>query len=168
MDYKRTTHIPNILFDELLTSLTGSELKILLVILRKTNGWIDQKTGKRKSRDKISYKQFQSKTGISKRSVIRAVNSLIDSNYIAATDFEGSILNAENRQGNWCIYYTSLIDSVTKVTPPGDNSDTELVTKEIPIKTNTIKLKKEKLREWENIKKIKNEISEMLNVKRDS
>ena len=164
MQYKRTTYIPNILFDELLSSLTGSELKILLVILRKTNGWIDAKTGKRKERAQISYRQFQNKTGISKRSVIRAVNSLIVRNFVTATDFRGNVLTGENKQGNWCIFYTSLIELVTKETITGDITGTKSVTKELPTKTNTLKLKEEKLREWENIQKIKEEIRKQFEV----
>ena len=58
MMLNQTTPVPNILFDALLPTLTESELKVLLVIIRQTYGWFDFKTKKRKQRDWISYSQF--------------------------------------------------------------------------------------------------------------
>lgn len=45
---KNSTQVPNILFDQYLPKLTEAELKIVLVIIRQTNGWIDKFTGKEK------------------------------------------------------------------------------------------------------------------------
>jgi hypothetical protein len=39
---KKTTQIPNIVLDQYLKILSPSGLKILLVILRQTNGWVDK------------------------------------------------------------------------------------------------------------------------------
>jgi hypothetical protein len=64
MIYKKTTQIPNIVLDQYLRTLNASELKILLVIIRHSNGWIDKRTGKRKTRDRISHSQFKGKTGL--------------------------------------------------------------------------------------------------------
>lgn len=47
-----TTPVPDVLFDELLTKLTGTELKILLYIIRRTWGF-------KKDADAISLSQFQ-------------------------------------------------------------------------------------------------------------
>src|SRR6266704_614214 len=47
-----TTPVPDILFDELLSWLTGSELKVLLYIIRRTRGF-------KKDSDAISLSQFQ-------------------------------------------------------------------------------------------------------------
>jgi hypothetical protein len=63
MIYKQTTLVPNIFFDQLLPTLTEAEIKLLLVIIRQTYGWIDSRTGKRKQRNRISRKQFVVKTG---------------------------------------------------------------------------------------------------------
>ena len=66
MTYEQTTQVPNILFDLHLPSLTESELKILLIIIRQTYGWIDRYTGKRKLQDRISHSQFITKSGLTK------------------------------------------------------------------------------------------------------
>lgn len=43
MIYQQTTQVPNVLFDTHLPNITTlSEIKILLVIIRQTNGWIDK------------------------------------------------------------------------------------------------------------------------------
>ena len=70
------TQVPNILFDTHLPNLTESELKILLVIIRQTYGWIDKFTGKRKIKDRISQSQFRIKTGLSKRIISKTLKML--------------------------------------------------------------------------------------------
>ena len=162
MNYKRTTYIPNALFDTKLPMLTGSELKIILIVLRRTNGWLDPKTGKRKKRARISYKQFQKATGLSKWAVMKAVNSLIKKRLIQATDYYGKELLAEQKQGNWCIYYASLIGEEEKTYQVGKKNNTRVVRKVIPIKTNSNKLNKDKLSEQERIEIVKAQIREML------
>lgn len=51
-EQSNTTPVPDILFDELLSILTGSELKVLLYIIRRTAGF-------KKSADAISLSQFE-------------------------------------------------------------------------------------------------------------
>jgi len=58
MIYKQTTQVPNILFDTLIPTLTEAEIKLLLVIMRQTYGWVGSKTGKRKQHNRISRNQF--------------------------------------------------------------------------------------------------------------
>jgi phage replication O-like protein O len=65
------TQAPNDLFDKWLPLLSESELKVLLVILRKTFGW-------HKIEDWISLSQLQKLTGLSESSVLSAVKSLIE------------------------------------------------------------------------------------------
>lgn len=64
-----TTQTPNDLMDHWLPHLTESELKVLLVIFRKTFGW-------HKVRDKISISQLMTLTGLAKHSVINAGKTL--------------------------------------------------------------------------------------------
>jgi phage replication O-like protein O len=83
------TIVPDELFDELLAHLSGSELKVLLYIIRRTFGW-------KKDTDNISLKQMiegirkadgsilDSGTGLSKPTVTRAVKTLVDKNVILA------------------------------------------------------------------------------------
>lgn len=60
---------PNVLIDELLQTISGSELKCYLVIIRKTTGW-------HKLCDRISISQFIGITGLSNRAVIDACANL--------------------------------------------------------------------------------------------
>jgi len=75
--------IPNQLVDEYLTELNGNELKILLVIIRKTKGW-------NKEYDGISISQFQKFTGIKdERTIRKAIKKLIDLGLIEKIDNAG-------------------------------------------------------------------------------
>lgn len=72
------TQCPNIFFDEILKSLSGSETKIFCVIMRKTFGW-------QKSSDRISYSQIMEMSGImSKATVNDAIKSLETKGYVIA------------------------------------------------------------------------------------
>lgn len=66
---------PNIIIDEYLKELSGSELKCFLFIVRKTKGW-------QKDVDAISISQFEEYTGLSNRAVIDACNSLVSRGFI--------------------------------------------------------------------------------------
>lgn len=63
--------LPNSVVDELLSDLTGAELKCYLYVLRKTKGW-------NKEEDAISVSQFMKVTGLSNRKVIDACERLVE------------------------------------------------------------------------------------------
>lgn len=63
--------VPNILVDELMSELSGIELKCYLFVIRKTKGW-------NKEFDAISLSQFISFTGAGKTAVISALKKLVD------------------------------------------------------------------------------------------
>ncbi|MFV0571724.1 MAG: replication protein [Xanthomarina gelatinilytica] len=106
MRYKQTTHVPNELFDVHLPQLSFSELKILMYIIRQTYGW-SLKNGKRKQRDRITYRQFHTKTGVSLRSIPDTVQSLILKQLIRVTDYQENLLHLpKDRKGKTRIYYT--------------------------------------------------------------
>lgn len=63
------TMIPNFIFDEYLESLSEGELKILMMILRKTVGF-DKKS------DEISYSQFIARSGLSRSTISHAIKEL--------------------------------------------------------------------------------------------
>src|SRR5580704_18496996 len=92
MIYNQTTHVPNVVFDKYLQDLTGSEIKILLIVIRQTIGWVHKATGKRKKRDRISISQFMKKTGLSKRIIAKAIQSLVEKQLVEASDFKGNTL----------------------------------------------------------------------------
>jgi len=107
MTYNHTTQVPNIIFDVHLSRLSEAELKLLLVVIRQTNGWIDKYTGSRKTRDRISSTQFQRKTGYGRRMITSAIKSLCDKELLVITDFKGNELGyASDRKGKSHLYYS--------------------------------------------------------------
>lgn len=123
------TQVPNTLFDIYLSTLKESELKILLVVLRQTNGWIDIKTGKRKTRDRISRTQFMQKTGLSRKIVSLAIKGLLQKGLLTITDQSGNLLHlSEDRKGKNYIFYASKLGHILSTTSvhsspaPGYNS----------------------------------------------
>ena len=109
--FKNTTQIPNELLDKQLKYLTGANLKVLLVILRQTIGFVQPKNNKRrKERDWISQRFFMNKTGLSGRSVSTAIASLISKGLIVVTNTRGNILHtAKQRRGTSRLYYASTL-----------------------------------------------------------
>ncbi len=64
-----TCQVPNVLLDEVMPNLSGSALKILFAVIRKTYGF-------QKGSDKISFTQFQKLTGLSRDAVDQGIKSL--------------------------------------------------------------------------------------------
>lgn len=64
-----TCQVPNVLLDEIMPGLSGSSLKILLAIVRKTYGF-------QKQSDKISFRTLQKLTGLSRDAVNRGIKGL--------------------------------------------------------------------------------------------
>ena len=114
MNYQKTIQVPNEVFDTCLPELTFSELKILLYIIRQTYGWT-LKNGKRKQRDRITYKLFHQKTGVSIRTIPIAIQSLIVKHLISVTDYQGNFLHSPNlRKGKVSIYYAPWFERCAK------------------------------------------------------
>ena len=106
MLYQQTTQVPNSLFDTHLANLTEAELKIFLIVVRKTYGWMNKKTGERKKRDRISNAQFCSKTGMSWRIITKSIQSLVTKNLIQISDIKGGMLcMPRDRKGKTHIFY---------------------------------------------------------------
>lgn len=71
------TQIPNIILDELLIDMTKAELKVILVICRKTIGW-------HKETDAVSYSQFEKLTGLGRQAIATAITLLQEKGLIIA------------------------------------------------------------------------------------
>ena len=71
------TQIPNDLFDHWLPHLGEIEVKVLLVIMRKTFGW-----HKADLRDRISISQLEKLTGSTPSNILKAVNFLVSKGLI--------------------------------------------------------------------------------------
>ena len=107
MLYKQTTQVPNFFFDRYLSTFTEAEVKVFLVILRQTFGWIDRRTGKRKERDRITSKWFIRATGLSKRAISKALCSLSFKRLILISDYQGNeLFEGEKRKGKSYLYYS--------------------------------------------------------------
>lgn len=147
MTYKETTQVPNVIFDQHLTKLTESELKILLVIIRQTYGWTDKRTGGRKAKDRISYGQFMQKTGYSRRTITTAIFSLLNKGLIVISDKYNNALDAaSSRRGKYLYFGLKHVQSdagAYAVRRP------EHVQRVAYNKTNYTKEKETKLREGE-------------------
>jgi len=118
MIYQQTTQFPNSLVDTHLPNLTESEIKMVLVILRQTNGWVDKRTGGRKTRDWISHGQFMKKTGLCRRVISKSLQSLVEKDLIQITcKFGNTLHKPEERKGVTRIYY-SFQDGPSKPKAP--------------------------------------------------
>ncbi len=105
-----TTQVPNVILDQWLPRLKDVELRVLLIIIRQTLGWIeDYETGRRKEKDWISRSQLMKKTGRGHSSVSVAVEKLARSGIIEAYDGAGNLLaSPKERSGNKVLYRLNL------------------------------------------------------------
>ncbi|MGC7561274.1 replication protein [Pasteurella sp. PK-2025] len=96
--------VPNAVIDELMSQMSGAELKCYLAIIRKTKGW-------GKEEDAISITQLMEVTGLSNRAVIDACNSLAEQGLVEQK------LGARNTKVfsvNLCKKFTSEESSLVK------------------------------------------------------
>lgn len=102
-----STPVPNVLLDEHLKILKEVELKVLLIIVRQTLGWRDEKEKSgRKETDWISTGQLQSKSGSSRRGISSAIDRLVKLQLIMVSDLKGSILQTpQERKGKTKLFY---------------------------------------------------------------
>ncbi len=104
--YYRTTQVPNEMFDQQLPYLNKAQLKVLLVVIRQTLGWIDPKTKQRKRKDWISISFFSKRTRLTHKSVSMAISELIYKELIVALDSnEKELRDPKDRRGKKRIYY---------------------------------------------------------------
>ena len=108
------TQTPNDLFDNWLPKLKEIELKVLLVIMRKTFGW-------HKSRDQISLSQLEKFTGSDRKNILLAIDGLIEKGLVKK--------EVEGENGTQKTYYELIIqqdsnnsDQWQSTTPPSGNS----------------------------------------------
>lgn len=145
MNYKESTQILNVVFDTYLATLKPSEVLVLLVIIRQTVGWYDAKTHSRKKRDWISYGQFAKKTGLSTRTISKAVHVLVTSGLIEVTDKCRNLLDTPSkRKGKVGNYYRCLLYDRQNIPATKEKNSIHLK-KNIPItKLTSTKLIKQK------------------------
>lgn len=133
------TQTPNELFDEWLPNLNEAELKVLMVIMRKTFGW-------HKIRDKISLSQLEKHTGLLRQSILKASKSLENKGLISKTvsgikgreetSYELIVIEDSNSSYQ-CVSHTppSVFNTPTKETLTKEIR--KEINKEIPISNET-------------------------------
>ncbi len=102
-----TTPVPNKLLDQFLSELHGAEIKVLLVIIRKTLGWQDRRSVHgRKEKDWIASSQFTECSGCSRRAISSAIDVLTKKNLIRIYDKFGNVLQGgDSRKGKQQLFY---------------------------------------------------------------
>lgn len=150
MALEKTTPIPNEFFN-IIPTLTHAEIRVLLIVLRQTVGWIDLKTGKRKIKDRLTYGFILKKTGLYRTILSKTIQSLLDRNLLIITDKKGNLLNqAHERRGHSLLFYQCQL-----VRNP-NTSDSQLQTRLVRVpehnKRNTFK--RNSIQE-ENIKRLR-------------
>lgn len=106
MSIPNTTQTPNIIFNGLMKEMTDTELRVVLVVIRATYGWIaDRETGMRKEEDWISHYQLKEKTGRQSGALSNAIDSCIQKGWIEARDSKGNLLNTKGKRKGKNIYY---------------------------------------------------------------
>lgn len=103
-----TTPVPRAVF-QLIPELKDAEIRVLLLIVHKTLGWKDRtgknKTGKKET-DWIACRQFLVGTGLSRRSVGIAIETLFAKGHIIVMDDCGRALDTPGkRKGKTRMYY---------------------------------------------------------------
>lgn len=94
-----TTPLPNKIINGWLPKLSGSQLKVLLIVVRQTLGWLeDKKTGRRKEKDWMTNTQLCEKTGLSQQAVTDSIAFLVENKLIDALDEIGNKLETRKKR----------------------------------------------------------------------
>lgn len=92
------TPLPNVFVDELLPGLTGTQTKLLLVVLRQTRGWRDPKSGQTKERDWLSQSQLMRRTGRASAALASAIDALVQRGLLVVEAEDGALLLTANER----------------------------------------------------------------------
>ena len=124
--------------------MNETELKVVLLVTRKTLGWFDPVTEARKTQDYISQAQFIEFTGQSNRAIATAIQVCVEHGWIIARDRDGKLCDTSEKRRRRKIWYqlgtifTEKISSeessqdenlVNKTTSSSEQNDTNLVKK---------------------------------------
>ena len=101
-----TTPTPNWLYNGEMKKMTDTELRVVLVVTRKTLGWEENpETGMRKIEDWISHKQLIEQTGKSSRAISMATDNCVRMGWIETRNKKGEILITPTERRRRKIYY---------------------------------------------------------------
>ena len=132
-----TTPTPNWLYNGEMKKMSETELKVVLLITRKTLGWFDPMTKGRKDQDYISQKMFMEFTGQSNRAIATAIQSCVESGWIIAKDKNGNLCDVPEKRARRKVWYqlgnmftdkiSSSEESSQDQNSSGEHNDTNLV-----------------------------------------
>ena len=106
MPTPNTTQIPNTILDRLIHQMTDTELRIMLIITRKTMGWfMDPVTGMRKRDDSLSHIQLTQLTGRSDRSISYAITHCNNMGWLEIRNKQGKILRTSKERIGQILFY---------------------------------------------------------------
>jgi hypothetical protein len=162
MYYRKSTQVPNKLFDIHLKTLSVKELKVLLIVVRQTMGWVDS-NGNRKKRDWMSQRFFANKTGLSPKSVSQGIEMLVSKRLIVATSEDGRELRyPSDRKGQGKVFYGPSEHLITFLPKPYDKSTQDPSTKSNTTKLTYTKLRRQEARFAENSEANVKRLSEII------
>lgn len=171
-----TTPVPNEIINGWMQRLKGSELKVLLLVVRKTLGWIaDKKTGMRKEEDWLSYRQLSFYTGLSSEALSSAIDTLVGYKLIQIRDYKGNELDSKEKRRavgrrrlrlfyrlnlmtleKTSHFFNEPTTSKSRVVTTTSKNRVALLRKSNTTKSNTLQIKKEiyKERKYSSVKDI--------------
>ena len=125
------TPVPNVLLDKYLTELKPAELKVILVVIRQTLGWtINTTSENRKKRDWLSNRFLQNRTGMSRRAITSAIDSLTRRGIVEVTDYQGTPSSfRKTRKAKPRLYFRLNLEPVQNIHLTCANFAQELVQK---------------------------------------
>jgi hypothetical protein len=100
--------VPRAFLSQVLPGLTDTELRVLLVVLVRTVGWVEQ--GKPRRRAWIARSVFVSETGRSPDAITRATQSLAACGLLRITDEQGARVDARLRRRISRLYFEPALD----------------------------------------------------------
>ena len=86
--YEPTTPVPNDLIDHVMPTLTDTEFRVLIVVVRQTWGWRDA-DGRRKVWEWLSHSQLKARTGRASAAISRAIDGLVHRRLIEVSTSTG-------------------------------------------------------------------------------
>ncbi len=122
-----TTPTPNWLYNGEMKKMNETELKVVLLVTRKTLGWFDPSTGDRKNQDYISQSQFMEFTGKSNRAIATAIQSCVEHGWIIGKDKKGDLCNTPEKRARRKIWYQLGSIFTSKISSEECSQDENLV-----------------------------------------
>lgn len=155
MAVPNTTPTPNELYNGEMKKMGDTELRLVLVVTRKTLGWEENKeTGMRKKEDWINKTQLMKLTGRKSAAISKAIDRCIKNGWIEARNKDGDLLDTKDKRkrlgyagkvfyrlGKIFLNNTTAIQKANsrKRTAESEQEQKKPITKETLLQNNTLK-----------------------------